>query len=62
MWLRFCFLSAFNERAVRSRLFRGTLKLMLMGTGLVDILRNILALFAFAVVLFLLGLWRFGYE
>jgi ABC-2 type transport system permease protein len=42
--------------------YDGYLKLMLGGAGLVDILPNILVLFGFGLVFFLLGLWRFKYE
>ena len=42
--------------------FDGYLKLVIDGAGLVDILPNIVALLGFAVVFFLLGVWRFRYE
>jgi hypothetical protein len=40
----------------------GYIKLMIYGASLVDLLPNILALFGFGVVFFLLGLWRFRVE
>ncbi len=40
----------------------GYIKLMLNGAGLMDILPNILALFGFAVVFFVLAVWRFKYD
>jgi ABC-2 type transport system permease protein len=40
----------------------GYVAVMLEGAGLVDVLPNILALCGFAVVFFLVGLWRFKYE
>ncbi|MFN2108029.1 MAG: ABC transporter permease subunit, partial [Anaerolineae bacterium] len=40
----------------------GYYKLMLEGAGLADIWPNILILFGFGVVFFLIGLWRFKYE
>ncbi len=40
----------------------GYIKLMLNGAGLMDILPNILALFGFAVVFFVLAMWRFKYD
>jgi ABC-2 type transport system permease protein len=42
--------------------YDGFSKLMLEGAGVVDILPNILVLFGFGVVFFLIGLWRFSYE
>jgi ABC-2 type transport system permease protein len=45
-----------------SHAFDGYLKLMLGGAGVAEILPNILALLGFAVVFFLIGLWRFRYE
>jgi ABC-2 type transport system permease protein len=42
--------------------FDGYLKVILGGAGVTDILPNILALLGFAVVFFLIGLWRFRYE
>jgi ABC-2 type transport system permease protein len=42
--------------------FDGYLKLMLEGAGLVDILPNIVALLGFAVVFFLVAMWRFKFE
>jgi len=42
--------------------YDGFSKLMLQGAGVVDILPNILVLFGFGVVFFLIGLWRFRYE
>ncbi len=40
----------------------GYIKLMLNGAGLMDILPNILALFGFAVLFFVLAMWRFKYD
>jgi ABC-2 type transport system permease protein len=40
----------------------GYVRLILGGAGVADILPNILALLGFAVVFFLVGLWRFRYE
>lgn len=42
--------------------YDGYSQLMLQGAGVVDILPNILTLFGFGVVFFLIGLWRFKYE
>ena len=42
--------------------YDGYSQLMLQGAGVVDILPNILTLFGFGVVFFLVGLWRFKYE
>jgi ABC-2 type transport system permease protein len=40
----------------------GYVKVLLGGAGVADLLPNILALLGFAVVFFLVGLWRFKYE
>jgi ABC-2 type transport system permease protein len=42
--------------------FDGYLKVIIGGAGVVDILPNVLALLGFAVVFFLIGLWRFKYD
>jgi ABC-2 type transport system permease protein len=42
--------------------YNGYLKLLLDGAGLADIWPNVVILFGFGVVLFLLGLWRFEFE
>jgi ABC-2 type transport system permease protein len=42
--------------------YDGYSQLMLQGAGVVDILPNILVLFGFGVVFFLIGLWRFRYK
>lgn len=40
----------------------GYVKLILEGAGVMDVLPNMLILFGFGVVFFLIGLWRFKYE
>jgi ABC-2 type transport system permease protein len=45
-----------------SHAFDGYLKVILGGAGVADILPNILALLGFALVFFLVGLWRFKYD
>jgi ABC-2 type transport system permease protein len=42
--------------------FDGYLELMIKGAGLVDIVPNILVLLGFAVVFFLVAIWRFRFE
>lgn len=42
--------------------FEGYLELILQGAGLLDILPNILALLGFALVFFLLAMWRFKFD
>ncbi len=51
-----------SQLAPHTYAFDGYLKVMLGGAGVTDILPNILALLGFAVVFFLVGLWRFRYE
>jgi ABC-2 type transport system permease protein len=42
--------------------YDGYLRLMLEGAGMAEILPNILVLFGFGIVFFLIGLWQFKYE
>jgi ABC-2 type transport system permease protein len=51
-----------SQLTPHARAYDGYSQLMLQGAGVVDILPNILVLFGFGVVFFLVGLWRFKYE
>jgi ABC-2 type transport system permease protein len=53
---------ALSQLTPHAHAYDGYLSLMLEGAGVADILPNILVLFGFGVVFFLVGLWRFRYE
>lgn len=51
-----------SQLSPHAHAIEGYIELMLHGAGLLEILPNILALFGFAVVFFLIAMWRFKYD